>query len=235
MEKDKQFVREIFNDIAPKYDFLNRFLSFGIDRLWRKRLIKILKRIGFQDAVILDAATGTADMAIQLAALNPKKIFGIDIAVNMLKKAQKKIIRRGLQNVIELKEADSEHTNFNNEFFDLITCVFGVRNFENLDIGLREFNRILKKNGYLAILEFSNKRNKSFDLFFKFYFSKILPIIGKKLSNNEIAYYYLPKSVEDFPSGDDFCRILQKYSFKCILRKKLSFGVVYLYIAIKIQ
>ncbi len=234
MVKNTATVKEMFDGIAPKYDLLNHLLSFGLDKRWRKILIKKLKKTGKNFRVILDAATGTGDLAILLAQLKPEKIFGIDIAKRMLQIAEEKAKRQKLNDLIEFRECDSENLYcFESGKFDLITCAFGVRNFENLQRGLEEFYRVLKKGGILAVLEFSKNRNPLFDKIFRFYFFKVLPFFGKIVSKHKEAYNYLPNSVENFPAGKDFCKLLIKAGFDCLNVYKMTCGTTYIYLAAK--
>ena len=223
----KAQVTGMFNNIAGRYDFLNTMLSFGIDQYWRRKTISMLKKEKPQ--VILDAATGTGAMAIEAAKLNPVKIFGIDISEDMLKIARTKIKSKKLNEIIELLEGDSENLIFNDNKFDAVMVAFGVRNFENLDKGLREFHRVLKPQGKVFILEFSQPQNQIISPLYRFYSSRIMPFLGKKISKNEVAYQYLNDSAEVFPSGNNFLSILQQAGFRETKSKPLTFGVVTVY------
>jgi demethylmenaquinone methyltransferase/2-methoxy-6-polyprenyl-1,4-benzoquinol methylase len=220
-------VRQMFNNIAPRYDFLNRFLSLGIDILWRKKAISLLKRRSPKR--ILDIATGTADLAFEALALHPDKITGIDISENMLDVGRNKIRNRGLDSRIELMQADSENLPFEDESFDAVTVAFGVRNFENLDKGLTEMRRVLKENGMAVILEFSKPSAFPFKQMYRLYFSFVLPFVGKSLSRDARAYDYLPRSVAAFPEGKEFMDILQKNGFKNISCKRVTGGIASIY------
>lgn len=227
----KEYVRTMFNDIANRYDFLNHFLSLNIDYLWRKKVISILKP--YNPQIILDVATGTADLAIQAATLNPQKIIGIDISEEMLKVGQKKLFDKNLDCKIQLINADSENMPFENTQFDACLVAFGVRNFENLKQGLKEMYRVLKPDGVVLILEFSKPVNFPVKQLYNFYFKRILPVIGKMVSKNDNAYMYLPDSVNKFPDGERFLNILSDVGFKDLKINKLSFGIASLYFGVK--
>jgi demethylmenaquinone methyltransferase/2-methoxy-6-polyprenyl-1,4-benzoquinol methylase len=227
----KEFVRTMFNDIAVRYDFLNHFLSLNIDYLWRKNVISILKP--YKPKIILDVATGTADLALQATSLNPDKIIGIDISEEMLKIGQKKIFDKNKESVIQLINADSENMPLESASFDACMVAFGVRNFENLEQGLQEMHRVLKTNGILVVLEFSKPKQFPVKQFYNFYFKRILPVLGKLISKNDNAYMYLPESVNQFPDGESFTEILAKIGFKDMKIRKQSFGIASIYTGIK--
>ncbi|NOQ26375.1 MAG: bifunctional demethylmenaquinone methyltransferase/2-methoxy-6-polyprenyl-1,4-benzoquinol methylase UbiE [Bacteroidales bacterium] len=222
----------MFNNIARRYDFLNHFLSLGIDNLWRKKAIKCISSIA-SNPLILDVATGTGDLAIAALKLNPQKVIGIDISTEMLNVGIKKIKRKGYQNLIELKKGDSENLEFDDNTFDGITAAFGVRNFENLDKGLSEMYRVLKPKGKIVILEFSKPRVFPVKQFYNFYFKAILPLLGKIISKDDSAYTYLPESVNQFPERELFIQKLEQVGFKNCSFKPLSFGIASLYWAYK--
>ena len=223
----KQQVATMFNNIAPNYDFLNHFLSLGIDISWRKRAIGILK--GENPRRILDIATGTGDFAIAAMAINPEKITGLDISEGMLAVGQEKINRKKLQNKIELVLGDSENLPFPENTYDAITVGFGVRNFENLDKGLCEIYRVLSINGTVIILEFSRPKKFPVKQLYNFYFNHLLPLIGNLISKDKRAYTYLPQSVNAFPDGEDFLDILNKTGFKRTSIISLLFGIASIY------
>jgi len=223
----KAQVAGMFNTIAWRYDFLNHFLSLGIDQYWRRKAIGMLEKEKPQ--LILDAATGTGDLALEAMKLKPVKIFGIDISEDMLNIGRRKVKSKKLSDTIELLEGDSENLIFNDEKFDAVTVAFGVRNFENLQKGLKEFNRVLRPGGMVIILEFSHPRNQIIAPLYRFYSSKILPLLGRKISGNEVAYQYLHDSVKAFPSGKNFLDILQQAGFRETKSKPLTFGVVTIY------
>jgi len=230
-EQKKQQVEQMFDHIAPKYDFLNHFLSLGIDRLWRKTAIRILS--GYKSDYILDVATGTGDFAIAASKLKPVKIVGYDISAQMLNVGKSKVNRLGLDQMIEFQKGDSEAMPFGTEQFDAITVAFGVRNFENLANGLNEFYRVLKADGVVIILEFSKPKHFPMKQLYLFYFFKILPFIGHMVSKDSSAYSYLPESVMAFPDDQKFLSILQNAGFLRSKQKRLSFGIATIYIAQK--
>jgi demethylmenaquinone methyltransferase/2-methoxy-6-polyprenyl-1,4-benzoquinol methylase len=221
----------MFNNIAPKYDFLNQLLSLGIHKGWRKKAIHLLQEQ--KPKTILDIATGTADFAIEAMKLNPDKIIGVDISEGMLKLGIEKINKLGLQNKIELKLGDSENLQFPDNRFDAITVGFGVRNFENLEQGIADIYRVLNNGGMLAVIEFSKPQNFPIKQIYHFYFRYITPLIGKLFSKDNSAYTYLPESVNAFPAGEDFLKILQKTGFKETKAYLLTFGIASIYIAKK--
>ncbi|GAB5550845.1 MAG: bifunctional demethylmenaquinone methyltransferase/2-methoxy-6-polyprenyl-1,4-benzoquinol methylase UbiE [Saprospiraceae bacterium] len=224
----KSQVSKMFNRIAPYYDFLNRLLSLGIDTIWRKKAIQRLQ--GDQPKVILDVATGTADVAIETARkLNPEKIIGLDISSEMLDIGRQKIKKKGLDTIITLEEGDSEALPYPDQTFDAITVAFGVRNFENLEKGLKEMQRVLKDDGQIVILEFSRPRIFPIKQLFNAYFKYILPLIGRLTSKDPKAYSYLYESVQAFPDGDDFVNILLKTGFKSNQCTPLTLGICSLY------
>jgi demethylmenaquinone methyltransferase/2-methoxy-6-polyprenyl-1,4-benzoquinol methylase len=230
-QQKKQQVEQMFDNIAPKYDFLNHFLSLGIDKLWRKKAIRILS--DYQSDNLLDVATGTGDFAVAASKLNPKKIIGFDISEQMLAVGRTKVKRLGLDHIIEFRKGDSEAMPFHDEQFDAITVAFGVRNFENLEGGLREFFRVLKPEGVVIILEFSKPKHFPMKQFYLFYFFKILPFIGRMVSKDSSAYSYLPESVMAFPDDQKFLSVLQKIGFSRTKQKRLTFGIATIYIAQK--
>jgi demethylmenaquinone methyltransferase/2-methoxy-6-polyprenyl-1,4-benzoquinol methylase len=227
----KEQVATMFNNIAPKYDFLNQLLSMGIHKGWRKKTIKLLE--SQQPKQILDIATGTADFAIEAMKLNPEKVMGVDISEGMLKLGQEKVNKLGLQNKIELKIGDSENLPFADKTFDAITVGFGVRNFENLEKGISDIYRVLRTNGTLAVLEFSKPTSFPVKQVYHFYFRYITPFIGKLFSKDSSAYTYLPESVNAFPAGEAFLEILKKAGFKDAKAIPLTFGIASIYIAKK--
>lgn len=227
----KEQVATMFNNISKKYDFLNHFLSLGIDILWRKKAIKLLK--ASQPKHILDMATGTGDFALEAIKLNPTKITGIDISEGMLAVGREKVKAKGLENIIDLQLGDSENLKFEDNTFDAYTVGFGVRNFENLEKGLGEMLRVLKPNGTAIILEFSKPKAFPIKQFYNFYFNNILPGIGKIVSKDNAAYTYLPESVNAFPEGDEFVNILNKLGYKNIQPITLMFGIASIYKANK--
>jgi demethylmenaquinone methyltransferase / 2-methoxy-6-polyprenyl-1,4-benzoquinol methylase len=224
-------VEQMFDSIAPKYDFLNRFMSLGIDVLWRKKVVKLLRNA--PKGMLLDVATGTADLAIMLASLKPTKVIGIDISQLMLNVGDQKIIEHKLQDVITLQKADSENLPFADNTFAAATVAFGARNFENLDKGLAEMHRVLQPGCDIIILEFSKVKVFPLKQLFTFYFRYITPTIGKIFSKSSTAYAYLPESVAAFPEGQQMCSILHNIGFKNSTCTPLSFGIASIYQATK--
>ncbi|MBE0651178.1 MAG: bifunctional demethylmenaquinone methyltransferase/2-methoxy-6-polyprenyl-1,4-benzoquinol methylase UbiE [Bacteroidales bacterium] len=227
----KDMVQGMFNDIAPKYDLLNHLLSADIDKIWRKKLRK--KLAGDNPKMILDVASGTGDLAIELAKMPVEKIIGIDIAADMLEIGKVKVRKRGLDKKIQLQVGDSEAIDFVSEYFDAVTVAFGVRNYEDLGKGLKEMQRVLKPGGKVAVLEFSKPSTFPMKNIYWFYFKYILPVIGKMVSRHSSAYTYLPDSVAAFPEGEVFMEELRKAGFKNPVQNRLTFGIATLYIAEK--
>lgn len=221
----------MFDSIAPSYDFLNHFLSFGIDKCWRKKLRKTVGTV--RNEKILDIATGTGDLAFELIKLNPDKITGIDISEKMLAVAGEKAKRKKINQIIEFQYGDSEKLQFENDCFDLVSIAFGMRNFENMDKALTEIIRVIKKGGMLAILEFSKPVSFPFKQLYYIYFKAWLPLTGRIVSKHRRAYAYLPESVSGFPDGKAFMDYLGKAGFINIKQKRLTGGVATLYISQK--
>jgi demethylmenaquinone methyltransferase / 2-methoxy-6-polyprenyl-1,4-benzoquinol methylase len=230
-EGKKAQVASMFNNISKRYDLLNHVLSMGIDIIWRKKAIKLLKKD--QPKLILDIATGTGDFAIEALALNPDKVIGVDISEGMLNEGKKKIKKRKLEDKIELQLGDSEKLLFEENKFDAVIVSFGVRNFENLEKGLADMNRVLKPGGKTVIVEFSKPRKFPMKQLYNFYFKHILPRIGKMISKDNSAYTYLPESVQAFPDGEDFLQVLRKVGFKNTQCRALTFGIASIYIGEK--
>jgi demethylmenaquinone methyltransferase/2-methoxy-6-polyprenyl-1,4-benzoquinol methylase len=227
----KEQVAEMFDNIAHKYDFLNHILSMGIDILWRKKAIRLLKP--YQPKQLLDIATGTGDFALEALALNPDKIIGADISRDMLAVGVEKIKKKGFQDKISFQYGDSENLPFETDTFDAITVSFGVRNFEDLEKGLSDMRRVLKPKGAVAIIEFSKPQQFPIKQLYGFYFKNILPGIGKLISKDARAYTYLPESVDAFPYGDAFVKILDKVGYTNIKAYPLTFGIASIYLAEK--
>ncbi len=228
----KQQVATMFDQIAFRYDFLNRFLSGGIDLYWRKRAIKELSALKPQN--ILDVATGTADVAIMTyKLLRPKRIIGIDISEGMLELGRKKIAKLLLNKQIALQTGDSEAIKYSDNTFDAITVAFGVRNFEHLEKGLSEMMRVLKPGGKLVVLEFSKPKKQWFNGVYNLYMKIIAPKAGQWLSKNKDAYQYLNNSVKAFPEGETFLHILQQTGFSDTTLKRLSLGICTIYCGTK--
>lgn len=228
----KQQVAKMFDSIAFRYDFLNRFLSAGIDVQWRRKAILQLKDI--HPEIMLDVATGTADVALTTYdLLKPNKIIGIDISEGMLDLGRRKVVKAGLQNIIELQQGDSETMNFPDNSFDAVTVAFGVRNFENLEKGLREMYRVLKPGGKLAVLEFSRPKNIVFRALCNVYMNFITPGAGKIFAKNKEAYRYLNHSVQAFPERENFINILHESGYTHTYFKPLTLGICCMYFGSK--
>lgn len=223
----KPQVRAMFDAIAPRYDLLNRVLSLGIDRRWRRQAVALLRDAA--PARILDVATGTADLAIEALSLDPERVVGVDISEEMLRIGQEKLERRGLTDRITLRKGDAERLPFSDAQFHAVLVAFGVRNFENLEKGLREIRRVLKPGGTLVVLEFSHPRAFPIKQLYAFYGRHLLPRIGRSVSKDEGAYRYLPDSIAAFPDGPDFLEVLKRTGYENRLWKPLTFGIASLY------
>ncbi|MFB5946166.1 bifunctional demethylmenaquinone methyltransferase/2-methoxy-6-polyprenyl-1,4-benzoquinol methylase UbiE [Albibacterium profundi] len=228
----KQQVAVMFNNISKEYDFLNHFLSFGIDRLWRRKAISSLKRL--KPERVLDVATGTGDFALEsIKVLKPKQVVGVDISEGMLSIAEEKIKNQELENVFTVEHGDSENLRFENNSFDAVTVAFGVRNFENLHHGLTDICRVLRPGGQAVILEFSNPKKFPIRQLYSFYSKYVLPTIGKLVSKDNRAYTYLPESIAQFPDGAEFTNCLKEAGFREALSRPQTFGICTIYIATK--
>ena len=228
----KEQVADMFNNISKTYDFLNHFMSLGIDIIWRKKAINELKKD--KPKLILDVATGTGDFAFEaLSILKPEKIIGVDISRGMLDIAEQKIAKRGLNDKFAVKLGDSEKLPFEGAEFDAVTVAYGVRNFENLEKGLADIIRVLKPGGKVVVLEFSKPKVFPVKQLYNFYFSYITPGIGKLFSKDARAYSYLPESVAAFPDGRAFVGLMDKVGFKNTKCRPLTFGICSIYTGIK--
>jgi demethylmenaquinone methyltransferase / 2-methoxy-6-polyprenyl-1,4-benzoquinol methylase len=227
----KEQVAEMFDNISNRYDLLNHVLSLNIDKLWRKKAVKLLKP--YAPKVLLDVATGTGDFAIELMSLKPTRVHGIDISAGMLEVGKKKMINKKLDEIISMELGDAENIHFNDAHFDGITVAFGVRNFENLNKGLTEIHRVLKPGKALAVLEFSKPKSFPWQQLYNFYFSFVLPLIGKLVSKDPRAYTYLPESVQAFPEGNEFISILKNVGFSKVTEYRRTFGIATIYLAEK--
>jgi demethylmenaquinone methyltransferase/2-methoxy-6-polyprenyl-1,4-benzoquinol methylase len=228
LQPKKEQVATMFDDIAFRYDFLNRFLSGGIDLWWRKKALSYLKKK--DPKVILDVATGTADVAIMASRLlKPTHITGIDISDGMLDVGRKKIEKLGLSKTIELLNGDSEAINFEDNTFDAVTVAFGVRNFQDLEKGLSEILRVLKPGGQLVVLEFSRPKKQPVTSFYNLYMKVVTPSMGKLFSKNRGAYQYLDESIQQFPEGKNFISILSNLGYHHTQYKPLSLGICSIY------
>jgi len=228
----KEQVRKMFNSIAGKYDFLNHFLSLGIDHYWRMVLVNMLKKRGPKQ--VLDIATGTGDLAISIAKRIPEaKIIGADISEKMLEIGMKKVKKKKLEQRIQIELGDSEELKYNDGFFDAVTVAFGVRNYEDLDLGLKEMYRVTKDKGSVYILEFSKPTVFPVKQIYNFYFNSILPMLGKGVSKDQSAYTYLPESVKKFPDGQNFLNHLSAAGYQDVQQKRMSLGIVSIYSGLK--
>ena len=227
----KEEVAEMFNNISKRYDFLNHFLSLGIDKLWRKKAVKQLKELNPER--MLDIATGTGDFAVALLKLDPKEIIGVDISSGMLEVGNDKMRKRGYSDKIKLVLGDSENLQFDDSYFDGVTVAFGVRNFENLEKGLGEMLRVIKPGGKAVILEFSKPKKFPIKQLFGFYSKRLIPFIGKMVSKDKRAYAYLPESVEAFPEGQAFTDIMSSVGYKNVHGIPVSGGIATIYVGIK--
>lgn len=223
----------MFDNIAHSYDFLNHFFSLGIDILWRKKAMRILRKA--QPKSLLDVATGTADFALEAARMNigAKRIVGVDISEKMLEVGRVKVNKKGLSQTIELKSGDSENLPFGNDEFEAFTVAFGVRNFQNLEKGLAEMLRVIKPGATGIVLEFSRPRRFPMKQLFGFYFKRVMPTLGKVVSKDSRAYTYLPESVAAFPDGEDFLNIMRKVGYREVRCIPLTGGIASLYIGKK--
>ncbi|MEQ8423780.1 MAG: bifunctional demethylmenaquinone methyltransferase/2-methoxy-6-polyprenyl-1,4-benzoquinol methylase UbiE [Cyclobacteriaceae bacterium] len=227
----KDQVAKMFDNISGNYDFLNHFLSLGIDIAWRRKAIKSIASIDPKQ--ILDVATGTGDFAIEALRLNPDKVTGVDISEGMLAVGRTKMKERRLDQKIELLYGDSENLPFVENKFDAVIVAFGVRNFENLQAGLADMLRVVRPGGKVVVLEFSKPRKFPFKQLYNFYFKFVLPKIGRWVSKDSSAYTYLPESVQAFPDGEGFIKILDQLGYKNTACKPLTFGISSLYIGTK--
>ncbi len=228
----KEQVADMFNNISKTYDFLNHFMSLGIDIIWRKMAINELKSV--KPKLILDVATGTGDFAFEaLKILQPDKIIGVDISRGMLDIAEQKIAKRGLGSQFEVRMGDSEKLLFDDNAFDAVTVAYGVRNFENLEKGLADIYRVLKPGGKAVVLEFSKPRVFPVKQLYNFYFNYITPGIGKLFSKDARAYSYLPESVAAFPDGERFTALMHKVGFSNTKQRPLAFGICSIYTGVK--
>jgi len=227
----KEEVAEMFNNISKRYDFLNHFLSLGIDKIWRKKAVRLLKEV--RPNRILDLATGTGDFAIASLKLNPKEIVGMDISDGMLDVGREKMKRNCYDDIISMRNGDSENLPFEDGYFDALTVGFGVRNYENLEKGLLEMLRVVRKDGKIVILEFSKPKRFPVKQYYAFHSKYIIPFFGKRISKDEKAYAYLPESVAAFPEGRDFEQILERLGYRNVSSKLLAGGIATIYTGIR--
>ena len=236
MATDKDHIALMFGDIAPTYDKLNHILSLNVDKRWRRKAVKSIKKaIGeIDNPLLLDVACGTADSTIALAQINENvRVKGVDISDGMLKIGEEKVMKKGLQDRISLSISYAENIGFDDNTFDAALVAFGVRNFSDRKQGLTEILRVLKPNGTLVVLELSEPQNVIIRWFYNIYFKNILPFIGKCVSGNEEAYRYLQQSVEKFPMPKEFMAMLDDCGYKDLKHKALSCGLCRIYQAEK--
>ena len=230
-EKAKQ-VEEMFDNIAPSYDKLNHRLSWNIDKGWRRKAIRQLAL--FKPQTLLDIATGTGDFAILAAEmLHPQKLVGADISEGMMEIGRKKVREKGLQDIISFAKEDCLHLSYQDETFDAVTAAFGIRNFADLDSGLREMQRVLRKGGHLSIVELPSPVSFPMKQLFHVYSHTVLPVYGRLISKDTSAYSYLTKTIEAFPQGEQMVEILHKAGFSEASFKRLTFGICTMYFARK--
>jgi demethylmenaquinone methyltransferase/2-methoxy-6-polyprenyl-1,4-benzoquinol methylase len=227
----KEEVAEMFDNISKRYDFLNHFLSLGIDKIWRRKAIRILSKS--QPKVILDIATGTGDFAIAALKLKPTKVVGLDLSAGMLEVGRVKMKKKKIDHIIDMIQGDSENLPFESNYFDAFTVGFGVRNFENLEKGLGEMLRVLKPNATGVILEFSKPKKFPVKQYFKFHSKYIIPKVGSAISKDKSAYAYLPESVAAFPEGQEFIDIMKKVGYRNVESKLVSGGIATIYYGVK--
>lgn len=231
-ERKGKLVEEMFDNIAPSYDNLNRILSLGIDKSWRKKALRYLQP--FQPKTMMDVATGTGDFALlAYKMLKPNQVIGVDISEGMMNVGRKKALEAGLHEQIKFAHEDCTSLSFENETYDAITVAFGIRNFENLEKGLSEMYRVLKPNGHLVILELTSPEYFPMKQAYHIYSKYIIPNVGKLLSKDRAAYTYLPQSIKAFPQGKVMKATLQKIGFKEVSIKPLTLGICTLYTATK--
>ena len=226
-------VQAMFNAVAPKYDFLNRLLSIGYDRYWRKAAVREFDSVEYKK--YLDVGTGTADIALEIAKKDPKpsQIVGMDFSISMLNLGRKKVFTNRFDKRIQLIPAAAENIPLKDRTFDGAITAFGVRNFLDSKQGLKEMYRILKPNGKIVVLEFSFPKKGILNNLYRLYFEKILPLLGRIISGHKSAYSYLPESVANFPQGEAFNERLKFSGFKNVSFKPLTLGIVTIYTGIK--
>jgi demethylmenaquinone methyltransferase/2-methoxy-6-polyprenyl-1,4-benzoquinol methylase len=227
----KEYVRSLFDKIAYRYDLLNHLLSGGVDLYWRRAAVQTL--IPLKPKRILDVATGTADFALATMRIGPDEVIGVDISDPMLEVGRKKIARKKLSETIRLQNGEAEHLKFTDGSFDAAIVAFGARNYEDLDKGLSEMNRVLRSGGAIVVLEFSRPRIFPLKQLYFFYFKHILPMIGRMISKEKEAYQYLPDTVMRFPDGDAFLDRLRTAGFSSLREQRLTFGIATIYFGVK--
>ncbi|MGM9843309.1 MAG: bifunctional demethylmenaquinone methyltransferase/2-methoxy-6-polyprenyl-1,4-benzoquinol methylase UbiE [Muribaculaceae bacterium] len=225
-------VRDMFDSIAPAYDFMNRAMTFGIDKLWRRRAVKMIAN--YAPKHILDIATGTADLAIRLAqSLKPSSVVGVDLSQQMLEIGRKKVAEAGLSDVVTLSQADCMALPFDDGVFDCITVAYGVRNFEHLLQGYEEMHRVMKPGGVLCVIELSTPTSPFVKPFYKAYTKWIIPAAGRVVSKDVRAYSYLPESIAAVPQGEKMLELMRLAGFSDCRHESQTFGTCTIYIAIK--
>lgn len=225
-------VAAMFDHIAPTYDTLNHRMSFNIDRWWRKRAVEHLR--AFRPRIILDVASGTGDFALMMGELlNPQHILATDISEQMMKVGKQKVKDKGMADIITFQYDNCMQLSLADNTFDAVTATFGIRNFPDLEKGLREMCRVMKKGGQLCILELSTPKKRMMRALFKLYSHTILPLYGRFVARDKSAYTYLTKTIEGFPQAETMMRILQKAGFSKPAFKRLTFGICTLYTASK--
>lgn len=225
-------VKKMFDSIAPAYDFMNRAMTFGIDKLWRRKAVNMLRK--YSPREILDVATGTGDLALQLyESLNPDHVTGVDLSAGMLKIAQQKIATKGLQEYIGFEEGDCLDLRYVDESFDAVTVAYGVRNFEKLQQGYSEMHRVLMPGGVLCVVELSTPTNPIIKPMYNFYSRILIPLIGRMVSKDARAYSYLPESIAAVAQGEDMLKIMREAGFSKCYFKRLTLGTCTIYIGVK--
>lgn len=231
-ESKTRQVRQIFNSIAPAYDFMNHAMTFGIDCRWRKKAVKMVKR--YHPMTVLDVATGTGDLALQIFdTIHPQHIIGIDLSKGMLEIGRKKIAERDLTNQITLEEGDCLNMRFPDNKFDAVTVAYGVRNFEYIQESYAEMHRVLAKGGVLCVVELSVPTNPVIRAFYNLYTKTLIPLVGRAISKDRRAYSYLPESIAAVAQGEEMLDIMRKAGFKNCRFKRLTFGTCTIYIGEK--
>lgn len=230
-DKSRQ-VRDMFDNIAPAYDFMNRAMTLGIDRWWRRYAVGMIASPRPRD--ILDVATGTGDLALLLARrLDPLSITGIDLSEGMLGVGRRKVAAAGLADVISFQQADCLHLPFTGNSFDCVTVAYGVRNFADLEAGYREMHRVLRQGGRLLVIELSTPRGRIVRPLYDLYTRHLIPAVGRMVSRDVRAYAYLPESIAAVPQGADMAAIMKRAGFADVTVRPLTFGVCTVYLAVK--
>ncbi len=225
-------VRDMFDSIAPAYDFMNRAMTFGVDRRWRSKAVAMIAAAG--PRTILDIATGTADLAIKLAReLNPDHVTGVDLSEAMIEIGRRKVAEAGLGQKIDLRQADCLDLPFDDNTFDCVTVAYGVRNFEHLDRGYREMLRVLKPGGTVCVIELSTPTSPIVKPFYKLYTSTLIPAVGRLVSKDVRAYSYLPESIAAVPQGERMLGLMTGAGFTGCRCRTLTFGTCSIYTAVK--